>query len=352
MLRDISIQARKAGQSPGTLSATGRKTFPTQLTVMHYSQTNCHQSTDPADALLPLEKDRVRWVHVEGFQDVGRLTALQQHYHLHPLTMEDVLSNAQRPKTEEFENYIFVTLKMLSFKKSSRHFKTSQIALILGENFVLSFSSLPVQAFASIRERLCSNPNQRLREQKADYLFYRLIDTLIDQYFVVLESVGEKIDAMESAIIAKPVQAHTRALYRLKRKALLLRKAIWPMREAVSHLTQLDEKFIGRFTRTYLRDVYDHVMQAIDTIETYRDMLSSMLDVFLSSMTNRLNEVMKTLTVISTIFIPITFIASFYGMNFSGMPELTWKYGYTASLLLMISSTVAMIYYFKKKKWF
>lgn len=216
----------------------------------------------------------------------------------------------------------------------------------------MTFSNYPVDIFKKIQDKIKNNPKQRLREQAADYLFYRLIDAIIDQYFIVLEALGEYIDATETLIISAPTRAHIRRLYRLKRETLMLRKAIWPMREAVSHLSQLNEKFITQFTRLYLRDVYDHTMQAIDTIETYRDMLSSMLDVYLSSLTNRLNEVMKTLTVISTIFIPITFIASLYGMNFINMPELKWQYGYITTLGVMFTIVIGMIIYFKKMKWF
>jgi magnesium transporter len=202
-----------------------------------------------------------------------------------------------------------------------------------------------------IREKLRNPGSQRLRKYGADYLVYRLIDTVVDQYFVVLEGLGELIEDVEEHIIAEPTQKNSSTIYRLKRQMLMLRKAIWPMREVISHLLQAEEKNISAHTRIYLRDVYDHTVQAIDTIEIFRDMLSGMLDMYLSSLTTRMNEIMKVLTIISTIFIPITFIASIYGMNFKYMPELQMHAGYPITLGLMAVVTIIMIIYFRVKKW-
>lgn len=354
MLREIKIQAMKAGQSPGHLSHSAKKPRATQLTVMDYSKENCTEwlKATLEQALRPIQSGTTRWIQVEGLADLHMLGALQQHFKIHPLTAEDILNVVQRAKTEEFDNYVYVTLKVLHIGKNRHTFRIGQVSLILGENFVITFSDKPLSLFADIQKKLQGISNQRLREQKADYLFYRLIDAVIDRYFIVLEGLGEKIDTVESLIMNKPERSHTRLMYQLKRKTLTLRKAVWPIREAVNHLTEVNDQFIGKFTRTYLRDVYDHTMQSIDTIETYRDILSSMLDIYHSSMTNRLNEVMKTLTVIATIFIPITFIASVYGMNFHDMPELSWKYGYPYAWALMLTCIVTMIVYFRRKKWF
>lgn len=352
--REIKVQAKRAGLSPGHLSHSEKKPHATHIHVINYSPTVCTEwsGTDIEHAIQSIDTDETRWIHFEGFANLLALEALQKRFKIHPLTTEDILNVAQRAKTEEFDHYVFVTLKVLHYKKNHHHFRIRQVSLILGENVVITFTDKPTGMFDPIKKKLKESPNQRLREQKADYLFYRLIDAIIDQYFIVLEGVGERIDHLEDLIINKPSTVHTRMLYRLKRKTLALRKAIWPIREAVNHLTEVNEKFIGPFTRTYLRDVYDHAMQSIDTIETYRDMLSSMLDVYLSSITNRLNEVMKTLTVISTIFIPITFIASLYGMNFAYMPELEWRYGYVYACTLMVCCIIVMAAYFKKNRWF
>ncbi|MDX1901347.1 MAG: magnesium/cobalt transporter CorA [Gammaproteobacteria bacterium] len=352
-LSDIRSQAKRAGESPGSLVYTGRKKNPTQVTVVNYSAEICNEETsdNPNKIIELIDKPGTNWIQVEGFNNLEILSRIQEHYKIHPLTAEDILTG-QRAKLEEFDHYIFVTLKTLRWEKKRKKFAINQISIILGNHFVITFSDAPVDIFKKIEEKMKSNPKQRLREQGADYLFYRLIDAIIDQYFIILETLGELIDDTETLIISSPTRGHMRRLYRMKRETLMLRKSIWPMREAVSHLSQLNDKFISQFTRLYLRDVYDHTMQAIDTIETYRDMLSSMLDVYISSLTNRLNEVMKTLTVISTIFIPITFIASLYGMNFINMPELKWQYGYVTTLGAMGLVVIVMLVYFNKKKWF
>lgn len=241
---------------------------------------------------------------------------------------------------------------MLSWDKKQKKFQIEQLSIILGKNYLLTFTEIRTSLFESILGKLRSGSVQRLREQGTDYLFYRVLDTVIDQYFIVLEELGEQIDEVENTVITAPKPQNTRTLYRLKRQTLMLRRAIWPMREVINHVAQSGEEFISSFSRLYLRDVYDHTMQAIDTIETYRDMLSSMLDMYLSSLTNRMNEIMKTLTIISTIFIPITFIASLYGMNFKYMPELYWQPGYHVTLGIMGTVVLTMLLYFKSRKWF
>jgi len=350
---DIRSQAKRAGHAPGVLIYTGRSKNPTQITLVNYTKESCaEKSTLNFDEISTfLDEPGNHWIQAEGFKDVDIISQIQKKFQLHPLTAEDILTG-QRAKLEEFDHYIFVTLKILTWDKAKKKFAIDQVGLVLGSHFLLSFSSGPLDIFKKIKDKLMSGPKQRLREQSTDYLFYRLIDAIIDQYFVVLEELGELIDSTETLIVTEPERHHIRKLYRMKRETLMLRKSIWPMREVVNHLSQLDDKFITKFTRLYIRDVYDHTMQAIDTIETYRDMLSSMVDIYLSSLTNRLNEVMKTLTIISTIFIPITFIASFYGMNFYNMTELKWRYGYPTVIVIMILSVIAMMIYFRKKKWF
>jgi len=350
---EIRSQAKRAGQSPGLLVYNGRTKNPTKINLVNYSpESYAEKKITHANQIDEfLSKPGNNWIQINGFNQLEIIAEIQKKFQIHPLTIEDILTS-QRAKLEEFDNYIFVTLKTLSWQKKTKKFSINQINLILMDNCLLTFSNGPIEIFKNIQDKLKNNPQQRLREQGTDYLFYRLIDSIIDQYFVVLEGIGEVIDATEIMIISNPTREHVRRLYKIKRETLMLRKSIWPMREAVNHLSQLDDKFVSKFTRLYLRDVYDHTMQAIDTVETYRDMLSSMLDIYLSSMTNKLNEVMKTLTVISTIFIPITFIASLYGMNFSNMPELKSEYGYIATLTLMLIVVIGMIVYFRKQKWF
>ncbi len=355
MFSEVHNRVRKAGQAPGTPTYTGEhSTTPPRITIITYESENTKKTvSDKIDeSLLETKPPTLTWVNVEKLQDVSIIEQLAKRYGLHPLTVEDILNVQQRPKVEEFEKYIFITLKILSWNAKTKTFAIKQVSLIVGIDFVLSFQEVETDIFESIQKKICNPNNKHLRELGTDYLAYRLIDAVIDQYFVVLEGLGNQIEEVEERIIAAPTTQNSRTLYQLKRKMLQLRKAIWPMREAISHLLQADNTIITSFTHVYLRDVYDHAVQAIDTIENFRDMLSGMLDVYLSSLTNRMNEIMKVLTIISTIFIPITFIASVYGMNFEYMPELHWRWGYPTVVGVMGLIVIVMLIFFRRKKWF
>jgi magnesium transporter len=328
MLNELRKRAGKAGQPPGTPVYTGSK-----------------------KKIVPRVTATSTWINVEGLNNPALIEEISQRYHLHPLTVEDILNVQQRPKIEEFNDYVFITLKILVWNSRRKTFFSEQFSIAFGKNFVLTFQEHETHFFKPLVERMRSSGNQRLRQQSCDYLVYRLIDIIVDQYFVVLEGMGELIESIEEKIISSPTPKNSRTLYGLKRKMLTLRKAIWPMREMSSHLLQTEEAFISPFTRVYFRDVYDHTAQAIDTVETFRDMLAGLLDVYLSSLTNRMNEIMKILTIISTIFIPITFIASVYGMNFEFMPELHWHAGYPMAIGIMFDVTLVMLAFFRSKKW-
>jgi len=349
---ELRKRAKKAGQPPGTPIYTGKKNnIAPRVTVIQYSVDDYHESTGTMIENPAQKETGITWINVEGLQDIGLIEQIAKEYHLHPLTVEDILNVEQRPKVEEFEGYIFITLKLLVWNPEKYSFYMEQLSLVLGERVVLSFQENALDIFNNIRKRLNGESGQRLREQGSDYLAYRLIDAAVDQYFVVLEGLGDKIERIEERIIAAPTPQNSRTLYRLKRQLLGLRKAIWPVREAISHLMQAEGKLVLPSTRVYLRDVYDHAIQAIDTLEIFRDMLSGMLDMYLSSLTNRMNEIMKVLTIIATIFIPITFIASVFGMNFTYMPELHWHWGYHVALGSMFLTVLAMLFYFRRKKW-
>jgi magnesium transporter len=354
MFSEIHNRVKKAGQAPGTPIYTGEKNNePPCLNIITYSATDSHHScvAEWNEALVPPTKPGKVWIDVAGLQDVALIEQIANYYQLHPLTVEDILNVQQRPKVEEFDNYVFITLKMLFWHAKSQTFTIKQISFVVGKNFVLSFQERASDLFNSLQKKIGSATNQRLREQDTDYLAYRLIDTVIDQYFLVLEGLGNQIEWIEEHIIASPTPHNARTLYQLKRQMLALRKAVWPMREAISHLLQVDNALFTSFTRIYLRDVYDHAVQAIDTIENFRDMLGSMLDVYLSSLTNRMNEIMKVLTIISTFFMPMTFLASVYGMNFPNIPGLHSPWGFTATIGAMVIIGIAMLFYFHHKKW-
>lgn len=356
MFSEVRKRVKKIGQPPGSPTYTGAKTDkPTTITIVTYDNHQSHEVIVHSfeDCLAEFEKATgIIWVNVDRLNNVELIKQIAEYFKIHPLTIEDILNVGQRPKVEEFTNYIFITLKVITpRKKITTKFISRQIGLVMGKKFVLSFQEHATSLFDAIYLHLRSGPHQRIRENGSDYLVYRLIDVIIDEYFLVLETIGDGIEKIEESIIAKPVQQNARNIYRLKRQMLLLRKAIWPLREAISHLLHIDETFISNFTRIYLRDVYDHAMQAIDTLETFRDMISSLLDMYLSGVTNRMNEIMKTLTIIATIFIPITAIASIYGMNFPNLFLLNWRYGSTVIFSLMILMALGMIIYFRKKKW-
>lgn len=363
MFADLHKRAKKAGQPPGTLVYTGeQKLVIPRITVTTYDADHCQevtgttaaacfpeQTAPPPVAVTPTSG--VTWVNVEGLRDVDLVNQVATRFKLHPLTVEDILNVEQRSKVEEFNDYVFVTLRMLLWNAKQSTFSVEQVSIVFGAGFLLSFQERDSGIFTLLKERLINKQALRLRQQGSDYLAYRLIDTLVDQYFVVLEALGDQIEQVEELIITNPKTENLRTLYQLKRHMLLVRKAVWPLREAVNHLMQVESGLVTSFTLVYLRDVYDHAMQAIDTVETFRDMLAAMLDVYLSTLTNRMNEIMKVLTIISTIFIPTTFIASIYGMNFVNMPELHWRWGYPVVLGSMLVVTLFMLNFFRRKKW-
>jgi magnesium transporter len=265
--------------------------------------------------------------------------------------MEDIMNTEQRPKIEDFDDYIFVVLKMLYYDNDEEEIKAEQISIIVRSNFVLSFQEREGDIFNPLRDRI-RNAKGRVRKMGPDYLAYCLLDAIVDNYFVVLEKLGEQIEGMEEELVTNPTPVTLQRIHNLKREMIFLRKSVWPLREVVSRLERGESPLIKESTGIYLRDVYDHTIQVIDTIETYRDMLSGMLDIYLSSISNRMNQVMKVLTIIATIFIPLTFVAGIYGMNFEYMPELKWHWFYPKAFwLVMIGIAGVMLVYFRRKRW-
>jgi len=251
---------------------------------------------------------------------------------------------------EDFGDYIFTVLKMLQYNEEDKETQVEQISIIFGSNWVISFQENTGDVFDPIRERLRTNKG-RIRKMGADYLVYALIDAVVDNYFVVLERIGELIEEIEDEIVTNPSPETLQTIHNLKRQVILLRKSVWPLREVISRLERLESKLINKPTIIFLRDVYDHTIQVIDAVETFRDMLSGMLDVYMSSVSNRMNEVMKVLTIIATIFLPLTLVAGIYGMNFAFMPELEWFWGYPFALLVMLAIGLVMLFYFRRRNW-
>jgi len=260
------------------------------------------------------------------------------------------MNTGQRPKMEDFGDYLFIVLKMLHYDEEEDETKTEQVSLILSSKFVISFQENEGDVFDSVRDRIRSDRG-RIRKMGVDYLAYSLIDAIVDNYFMVLEKIGEKIEDIEDEMVKNPTPEVLHTIHRLKRELIFLRKSVWPLREVISRLERWESPLIDKSIDIYLRDVYDHTIQVIDALETFRDMLSGMLDIYLSSVSNRMNEVMKVLTIIATIFIPLTLVAGIYGMNFKYMPELDWFWGYPMVYMIMLAIGVVMLIYFRKKKW-
>ena len=346
-------RSRKAGLPPGALIHIGDKlTEATRMTVLDYDEAQVQgKEIRTVDECRPF-KDRptVTWVQMVGLQDTNILEELGTVFGLHPLTLEDILNTDQRPKMEDFGEYIYVVLKTFYSAGDQRDIVPEQISIVLGAGFVISFQERESDLFKSIIERVMAGKG-RLRKSGADYLTYSLVDTIVDHYFGILETLGEKIEVTEEALIKDPSTATLQAIQHLKRKMLFLRKSVWPLRETINSLGRAESSLIQESSGIYFKDIYDHTIQVIDTIETFRDMLSGMLDIYLSSISNRMNEIMKMLTIIATIFMPLTFLAGVYGMNFKYMPELEWPWGYFMVLAIMITIAVLMLFYFRKRKW-
>ncbi|OGL46585.1 MAG: magnesium and cobalt transport protein CorA, partial [Candidatus Schekmanbacteria bacterium RBG_16_38_11] len=296
------------------------------------------------------DKPTITWINVEGIHRTDIIQKLGDCYGFHPLVLEDILNTDQRPKIEDYKDYIYIVLKMLSNNKSPEII-VEQVSLILGPNFVISFQEgVAGDVFNPVRERI-RNGKGRIRSMGADYLAYSLVDSIVDNYFIILEKLGERIEDLEEELLINPSKETLHKIHQLKREMIFLRKAVWPLREVISAMERGDSALTKEYIRVYFRDVYDHTIQIIDVIETYRDMLAGMLDIYLSSISNKMNEIMKFLTIIGTIFIPLTFIVGVYGMNFEFMPELRWHWGYFSILFFMLVVSVFMLLYFKRKKW-
>ena len=353
MTRFIKKTSSKIGKSPGTLIHIGdKKSDASEISVMAYSPSALSEwvCKDVAE-LLPLASDaQVTWINIDGIYDISLMERIGELFGIHPLTLEDILNTTHRPKAEVFEDYLFIVLKMLTFEEDNRQVISEQVSLIIGNGYILSFQEKQGDIFDTVRERIRMTRG-RIRSMGGDYLAYCLIDKVVDHYFLILEAIGSFIEEMEDTIIDNPSPEIIQNLHSTKREMIYLRKQIWPLREVVGEMTRDDIPFISHKTTIFLRDVYDHTIQIIDTIESMRDVLSGMLDIYLSSVSNRMNNVMKVLTIFSTVFMPLSFLAAVYGMNFKYFPELEFKYGYFIFWGVVAGIALGMMGYFRKKKW-
>lgn len=289
----------------------------------------------------------IRWVEVRGHPDTAALEIFGQALDIHPLTLEDLLNTYLRPKFEEFDKYLFFSLKYITFADGVA---LDQVSLIVTNDVVISFCESDRPVFDNIHKRI-RDRRSKIRSLGSDYLMYMLIDTVVDGYFAAFEGIGDRIEELQDVIFEDPEPDIMDAIYALKGEMIHLRKNIWPVRDSIAAMRRSSSPIIRETTLVYLNDVMDHIVQIIDTVETYRDMIAGMREIYLSGLSNRMNEVMKVLTIIATIFIPLTFIAGIYGMNFAHMPELQWPYGYPVTILVMVAISGVMVVYFRHKRW-
>jgi len=349
----IKRRSVKAGLPPGSLVHIGETPAEAvSIELIAYNpEAVKEQRFSTVDACLPhLGGAGISWVNVEGVHNVDIIRHLGQQYALHPLVLEDIVNTVQRPKIEDYDGYLFIVLRMLR-SNGTGEFTSEQLSIILGPGHIFTFQEgLQGDVFDGVRERI-RNGKGKIRGMGADYLAYALIDAIVDSYFSVLEDLGERIVNLEEELTTLPDSNTLQVINEIKKEIIFLRKAVWPLREAVSFLERGDSELLSDATRVYFRDVYDHTVQVIDTVETYRDLLSGMFDLYLSSISNRTNEIMKFLTVIGTIFMPLTFLVGVYGMNFKHMPELDWRNGYFMLWGVMLALAVGMGIYFRRKRW-
>ncbi|MFO7867010.1 MAG: magnesium/cobalt transporter CorA [Candidatus Aminicenantes bacterium] len=349
----IHKRSRKAGLPPGTPVYTGEeKPDKVRITVIDYGEDHLEEREISSWGELDGFQDdaSTTWINVDGVHKTDIIEFISREFDWHPLVLEDLVNTQQRPKVENHGDYIFIVLKMLTMDEEKKEIKGEQLSLILGNGYVFSFQERKGDIFEPVRTRL-RKEKTHIRKMGPDYLAYALMDVVVDHYFLILESMGEFIEDQEERLLYDPSPQDLQNIHRMKREMIFLRRSVWPLRETVSGLERSDSVLILPSTRRYFRDVYDHTIQVIDSVENFRDLLSGMHDTYLSSISHRMNEIMKMLTIIATIFIPLTFIAGVYGMNFAYMPELEWKWGYAAVWGVMIVVIAGMITYFKRKKW-
>lgn len=353
--RLISRAGRKTGLPPGTIIFTAPEageetTTQIEATIFDADSVEVKQIEDVSELSALRGPGRRLWLNVVGLNDAETLTAIGEQFGVHPLVLEDIARTGQRPKMEEYEGYIFVVLKMLSFDDDTQSVEYEQIAMVMGPDFLLSFQERVGDVFDVLRERM-HIPHSKLRTSGIDYLTYRLLDVTVDHYFIVLERIGDRIEGLEATLMHNTDSDQLATIHSLKQETLVLRKSVWPLRELLTRLERDGSGLIQPETRLFLRDVYDHAIEVIDTVETIRDLISGMLDVYLTNVSNRMNEVMKVLTIISTIFVPLTFIVGIYGMNFQYMPELSEPWAYPVVWGIMVAVVVAMLIFFRRKRW-
>ncbi len=355
----LKQRSEKAGLAPGTAVHVGeQKIKAARVLLTEYDPVTFREIEGASleECLLSVERSELTWIDIKGLHEVEIIEKLGLGLNIHPLIIEDILNTHQRPKVDHFDDYIYIVVRFHDFDEKTKKLEADQISLLVGNGYVITFQEKESSLFTAVRKRM-KNDKGRIRKKGADYLAYALLDDIVDSYFGVLENMGDAIEDIEESLANDPLKETIHSIHSLKREAITLRKSLWPLREIVGSLLREDSRIFGESMDIFLRDLHDHTIQVIETVETYRDIISGMIDIYLSSVSNRMNEVMKVLTIFAAIFIPLTFIAGIYGMNFNSekspfnMPELNWYFGYPLALGLMVTVGVVMLLFFRRKKW-
>ena len=346
--------SNKTGLPPGTLVYTGdKKAESVRIHLIDYDETKVDEK--PLDSIQQIsalrQTDSNSWINLDGIHNVELIEQIGREFELHPLILEDIAHTGQRPKMEDYDTGLYIVLKMLQYDEQKQAVESEQVSIILGPHYLVTFQERSGDVFEIVRQRIRSGKG-RVRKMGCDYLAYALIDAIVDNYFHILETFSERIERMEDILLNEPTDAVLAQIHSLKRELTLLRKSVWPLRELVAGLDRVESGLIKKTTRVFIRDLYDHTIQIIDTIESFREVVAGMMDLYMSVVSNRMNAVMKVLTIIATIFIPLGFIAGVFGMNFVHMPELKWQWAYPVGFWAIILAIVtAMFWFFKHKKW-
>ncbi|UCC25212.1 MAG: magnesium/cobalt transporter CorA [Gemmatimonadales bacterium] len=349
---------KKKGAPPGTVVYVGtERAEPARISFMDYDGDvfseggRADERTVSLDEVLSvLDGPRTTWVNLDGIHEVEMVQGLADHLGIHRLVQEDIVHSSQRAKLEEYPDHLYLVMRMLHWDAESASVQDEQLSLVLGQGAVLTFQERRGDVFEGVRDRLRTGKGT-IRSRGADYLAYALIDSVVDHYFHIIEAISDHVEALEPQVLEDPSPEALAAIHRLRREMLVIRRGVWPLRDLLSQLYRDESGFIGADTRVFLRDVYDHAVQVVDTVETLRDLVGGLMDLYLTGVSNRMNEVMKVLTIIATIFIPLSFLAGLYGMNFDSMPELHQPWGYPGLLLVMAAVAGAMLLFFRRKGW-
>ena len=353
MIKFLRIKSKKTGLPPGTMVHVGEDSaVETVISIIDYDKDNFAQTKVNSinDILKLRDTNTIKWVNIEGLKNIELIESIGHSFNVHPLVLEDIVNVHQRPKFEEYDNYLFIVLKSISLHSKEFSVSHDQVSILLFNNIVFTLKEKHDDIFIPLLQRI-ENSKGKIRAFGSDYLVYTIIDTLVDQNFLILDALDEIVDSVEEELLANTTKETLSSIQKIKRELIYIRKSVSPLREMLTSLLRSESDLISEQIEIYFRDVYDHAIRINESIESYRDMLSGLLDVYMSNVSNKMNEVMKVLTIFAAIFIPLTFIAGLYGMNFQFMPELEWHWGYFTVLLFMALVGASMLVYFRRKRW-